>query len=144
MLELSPTRYRQATALGLVLATGLLALGIDRSLSGSLAWGVGSTLVGFLVAAGVLSLELEGLEDPSPVLLFTREACPHCDEARAILKHLQDQIGFDLWEVDITGDEDLEEAYGTEVPVVVHEQERVASLEVSEDAMRRALDPMAS
>ncbi len=143
MLELSPTRYRQTTALGLVLATGLLALGIDRSLSGSLALGVGSTLVGFLVAAGVLSLELEGLEDPSPVLLFTREACPHCDEARAILKHLQDQIGFDLWEVDITGDEDLEETYGTEVPVVVHEQERVASLEVREDAMRQALDPMA-
>lgn len=144
MPTLSPRRYRQATAAGLLAATAALGLGMERLVRGSLVLGAGLVALGVAAAALVLSLGLEGAQAPEPVLLLTREACPHCDEARAILKHLQDQIGFDLWEVDITGDEDLEEAYGTEVPVVVHEQERVASLEVREDAMRRALDPMAS
>lgn len=144
MLELGPDRYRQATAGGLLLATALLALGIDRLLQGALWFGVTATVAGFVLAGGVLSLRLEGLEEPSPVLLLTREACPHCDEARAILKHLQTSIGFDLWEVDITGDDDLVDAYGTEVPVVIQDQQRVASLEVKEEEMRQALDPMAS
>lgn len=141
MRELPPTRYRQATVLGLLVATGLLALGIDRLADGFLALGAASTLLGGLTAAAVLSLRVEGHYEPAPVLLITREACPHCDEARAILRHLQNELGFDLWEVDITEDAALSEAYGTSVPVVMQNEERVASLTVQETQLRRALVP---
>ncbi len=141
MQALPPQRYRQATALGLLLATGLLAFGIDRLAAGSLGLGAVGTLLGALVAGGVLSLRVQGAPDPEPVLLLTREACPHCEEARAILEHLQGELGFDLWVVDITGDSDLSDAYGTSVPVVMQNEERIASLSVNETKLRDALVP---
>lgn len=141
MHALPPKRYRQATVLGLLAATGLLALGIDRLANGATLLGTVSTLVGAMVAGGVLSLRVEGYEDPAPVLLLTREACPHCDEARAILEHLQDELGFDLWEVDITDDPELSRTYGTSVPVVMQREGQIASLSVRESALREALVP---
>lgn len=141
MHALPPQRYRQATVLGLLAATGLLALGIDRLANGATLLGTVSTLLGALAAVGVLSLRVEGYEEPAPVLLLTREACPHCDEARAILEHLQGELGFDLWEVDITDDPELLQAYGSSVPVVMQGEERIASLSVRESVLREGLVP---
>jgi glutaredoxin len=138
MLELGPRRYRQATVAGLLAATAALGLGAERLVDGHLLPGGLLLAAGALVATGVLSIRLEGAQAPEPVLLFTRDECPHCDEARAILESLQPELGFDLWEVDVTGDDELEAAYGTEVPVVVHEGRRLASLEVREDEVREA------
>lgn len=140
MPTLSPRRYRQATAAGLLAATAALGLGMERLVRGSLVLGAGLVALGVAAAALVLSLGLEGAQAPEPVLLLTREACPHCDEARAILTSLQGELGFDLWEVDVTGDPELVEAYGSDVPVVVHEGARVASLEVREADVRAAIE----
>lgn len=142
MPALDPDRYRAATALGLLAATAALGLGVERLARGAF-WLGGSLLgAGIAAAVAVLSLTIEGDPSQRTVLLFTREACPHCDEARAILRHLQDELGFDLWEVDITDDAELVDAYGSEVPVVVLDQERIASLEVREAEMREALTPV--
>ncbi len=142
MPALDPDRYRAATALGLLAATAALGLGVERLARG--AFWLGASLLGAGIAAAVtvLSLTIEGDPSQRTVLLFTREACPHCDEGRAILRHLQGELGFDLWEVDITGDAELVDAYGSEVPVVVVEQEQIASLEVREDEIREALTPV--
>lgn len=144
MPTLAPRRYRQATVAGLLAATGALALGIERLVAGRAVLGGLALALGVALAVLVLSLDLEGASTPSPVLLLTREECPHCDEARAIVNHLQDELGFDLWEVDITSDAELVQAYGSDVPVVVHEGRRVASLEVREEDLRSALTEPAS
>lgn len=139
MPTLAPERYRAATGLGLLAATGLLGLGIERLARGAFLLGGSSTVLGLGLAVLVLTFEIEGDPSKETVLLFTREECPHCDEARAILTHLQDDMGFDLWEVDITGDEQLTRTYGTDVPVVIVDQRRIASLEVREEEIRREL-----
>lgn len=139
MPELAPGRYRAAIGLGLLAATGLLGLGIERLARGAFLLGGTATALGVVLGALVLTLEVEGDPAGETVLLFTREECPHCDEARAILTHLQDDMGFDLWEVDITGDEQLTRAYGSDVPVVIVDQRRIASLEVREEQIRREL-----
>lgn len=139
MPKLAPEHYRAAIGLGLLAATGLLGFGVERLARGAFLLGGSSTALGLGLAVLVLTFEIEGDPSRQTVLLFTREECPHCDEARAILTHLQDDLGFDLWEVDITGDEQLTQAYGTDVPVVIVDQRRVASLEVREEQIRREL-----
>lgn len=140
MVELGPRAYRVATGLGLLAATGLLGLGAERLLHQAFLVGGIATLTGLALAGGVFWLKPEGMTtERGAVLLYRREACPHCDEGEAILRSLQTELGFDLWVVDITGDAALTKAYGSQVPVVVYKQARIASLEVREAEVRDAL-----
>lgn len=139
MPALAPSRYQAATAGGLLTATAALGLGIERLVRGAPVLGGALVAAGVALSVVVLSLRIEGDPGRRTLLLLTREACPHCDEARAILGHLQDELAFDLWEVDITDDPELVDAYGTDVPVVLLDEQVIATLEVREAEIRQVL-----
>lgn len=52
------------------------------------------------------------------VVLYSRPGCHLCDQARQVL--MAEQVGhpFELVEVDVQEDEDLEREYGIRIPVV--------------------------
>jgi glutaredoxin len=52
------------------------------------------------------------------VILYSRPGCGLCDRAREILEAERARAGFELVEVDISGDDALELAYGIRIPVV--------------------------
>ena len=53
--------------------------------------------------------------------LYKRKNCSLCDEAVVMLEWLREDYPFELEQIDITGDEALEEAYLFEIPVLIHE-----------------------
>ncbi len=52
------------------------------------------------------------------VVLYSRPGCHLCDAAREVLTAERSRSPFDLVEVDIAGDDDLERDYGVRIPVV--------------------------
>lgn len=52
------------------------------------------------------------------VVLYSRAGCHLCDAARDVLLAERPRSPFDLVEVDIAGDDDLEREYGIRIPVV--------------------------
>jgi hypothetical protein len=53
------------------------------------------------------------------VTLYSRPGCGLCNEARAVVLAEQTRTPFLLEEVDISGDDALELAYGIRIPVVL-------------------------
>jgi len=58
---------------------------------------------------------------------------------KAVLARVQARRRFELQEVDISGDPELERRYGTEVPVLEIEGKKVAKYRIAEEALERAL-----
>ena len=59
------------------------------------------------------------------VVLYSRAGCHLCDAAREVLLAERSRSPFDLVEVDVAGDDDLERDYGIRIPVVeIDGQER--------------------
>lgn len=52
------------------------------------------------------------------VVLYSRAGCHLCDAARDVLLAERSRSPFDLAEVDVGGDDDLERRYGIRIPVV--------------------------
>lgn len=52
------------------------------------------------------------------VVLYTRAGCHLCDEAKQKLKELRKQAVFELREVDIDQDPELQRRFNEEVPVI--------------------------
>lgn len=52
------------------------------------------------------------------VVLYSRAGCHLCDAARDVLLAERSRSPFDLVEVDIARDDDLEREYGIRIPVV--------------------------
>jgi glutaredoxin len=75
------------------------------------------------------------------VTLYSRPGCGLCDEAREVLQAVRERIGFDLREVDISGDDALERAYGVRIPVVVVNGEELFEISVDEGELEAALGP---
>ena len=60
-----------------------------------------------------------GTATPLPeVVLYTRVGCHLCDEAKEQLLQLRKQAAFELREVDIDRDPELQRRYNDEVPVI--------------------------
>lgn len=57
------------------------------------------------------------------VYLYTRPGCHLCDDARLMLKLVQEDVSFEISEVNIEEDDDLHEKYMLMIPVVVFEDE---------------------
>ncbi|MBI4260134.1 MAG: glutaredoxin family protein, partial [Actinobacteria bacterium] len=53
------------------------------------------------------------------VVMFSRERCGLCDEAREAVLDVRARHRFEFREVLIDGDDELERAYGIRVPVVL-------------------------
>jgi len=77
---------------------------------------------------------------PRPdVVLYHAQGCHLCERARTELAALREELGFDLREVDITGDDDLEARYRELLPVVEIDGERAFVYYVQPEGFRRRL-----
>ena len=72
-------------------------------------------------------------------MLFSGEGCHLCERARAQLYSLRDELEFELEEIDIGGDPELEARYREWLPVVEIDGERAFVYHLGEAAFRRRL-----
>ncbi|HEX2062493.1 MAG TPA: glutaredoxin family protein [Thermoanaerobaculia bacterium] len=73
------------------------------------------------------------------VAFYYAPECHLCERARAVLLQARDEEEFELEEVDISGDPELEGRYREWLPVVEIDGERAFSYFVPQDALRRKL-----
>jgi glutaredoxin len=74
------------------------------------------------------------------VILYGREGCCLCDDAREILERVRRQRQFTLEERDIDSDDALQRAYLERIPVVTIDGVEAFELFVSESELERRLD----
>jgi glutaredoxin len=73
------------------------------------------------------------------VTLFVADGCSLCKRARRTLLGAREELGFELVEVDIGGDPELEAGYREWLPVVEIDGERAFVYHVDAAALRRRL-----
>ena len=73
------------------------------------------------------------------VVLYSARGCHLCDRARSQLAELRSELEFELAEVDITGDPELEARYRELLPVVEIDGRRAFVYFVQPDAFRRRI-----
>jgi glutaredoxin len=73
------------------------------------------------------------------VAVFHAAGCHLCERALALVRALRDELGFELDEVAIDGDAELEARYRELIPVVELDGERLFTYFVHEEAFRRRL-----
>jgi glutaredoxin len=71
--------------------------------------------------------------------VYHAQGCHLCERALAQLRALRDELEYDLNEVDITGDAELEAAYREWIPVVEIDGRRRFTYHLHVDAFRRAV-----
>ena len=71
--------------------------------------------------------------------LYSKPDCPLCDEARQALGRVRERVAFDLDELDITTDGELEARLRERVPVVALDGEELFDFHVDEEALERRL-----
>jgi glutaredoxin len=74
------------------------------------------------------------------VVLYTREGCGLCEAAKQVLLAERERTPFDLEEIDVEGNDDLEMEYGIRIPVVLVDGVELFELIVDADALARALE----
>ena len=74
---------------------------------------------------------------PRVVTVYHAAGCHLCERALAQVRALRDELGFELEEVAIDGDAELEARYREWLPVVELDGERLFTYFVHEDAFRR-------
>ena len=72
-------------------------------------------------------------------MIYHADGCHLCERALAQVRALRDELGFELTEVDIGGDEALEAAYREWIPVVEIDGRRRFTYWIDPDAFRRAV-----
>jgi glutaredoxin len=75
------------------------------------------------------------------IRLVVGRDCHLCELARAELERLRPELGFEVEEVDITGDRELEREYRRWLPVVEIDGERVSVYRVEEAELRARAHP---
>lgn len=73
------------------------------------------------------------------VYLYTRPGCHLCDDARLMLKLVQEDVSFEMSEVNIEEDDELHEKYMLMIPVVVFEDEIIQYGQVDYATLLEAL-----
>jgi hypothetical protein len=76
---------------------------------------------------------------PRRVTLFRAEGCHLCESAQRVLAQVREEIPFELEDVDITGDAELERRYRERIPVVAVDGEEAFTYFVHPDGLRRRL-----
>jgi hypothetical protein len=74
------------------------------------------------------------------VTVYHAASCHLCERALAKVRAHREELGFDLEEVAIDGDAELEARYRELIPVVEIDGERVFTFYVHDDAFRRRLE----
>jgi glutaredoxin len=73
------------------------------------------------------------------VTLYSRPGCGLCDRARQVLEAERARTGFELIDVDITGEDALELEYGVRIPVVTVDGRELFELEVDPAELARVV-----
>jgi glutaredoxin len=73
------------------------------------------------------------------VVVYHAPGCHLCERALEQVRALRQELGFELREVDISGDQELEAAYRRWLPVVEIDGRRRFTYYVHADALRRAV-----
>jgi glutaredoxin len=73
------------------------------------------------------------------VVVYHARDCHLCERALEQVRGLRDELQFELREVEISGDPELEEAYREWLPVVEIDGRRRFTYHVQPDAFRRAV-----
>jgi len=71
--------------------------------------------------------------------MMTAAGCHLCDEAHEVLEEVRAEVGFDLVQVDITGDPELEAEYREQIPVVFVAGRKAFKFRVDPGELRRRL-----
>ena len=69
------------------------------------------------------------------------EGCNLCEGARRVIESVRAEVPFELEEVDIAGDDELEASYRERLPVVLVDGEEAFTYFVTPDGLRRRVDP---
>jgi glutaredoxin len=77
------------------------------------------------------------------VTLYGKPGCHLCEEARAVVEEVRAERAFDLAEVDITRDAELEARYRERIPVVAIDGEEVLELVIERSELQQVLASMA-
>jgi len=73
------------------------------------------------------------------VVLYARDGCHLCDEARRVILSVRERLPFAFSEVDIETDDDLLRDYGIRIPVVTVDGEERFEIAVDPDAFEGLL-----
>jgi glutaredoxin len=73
------------------------------------------------------------------VTLYRAAGCHLCESAGRVLAQVRTEVPFELEEVDITGDPELERRYRERIPVVLVDGEEAFTYFVHPDGLRRLL-----
>ncbi len=73
------------------------------------------------------------------VTLYSRPDCHLCDEMKRVVARVAERMPFTLDEVDISGDAQLERAYGQEIPVLLVNGTKAAKYRVTDWELMRIL-----
>jgi glutaredoxin len=73
------------------------------------------------------------------VTLFRAAGCHLCESAGRVLAQVRAEVSFELEEVDITGDPELERRYRERIPVVLVDGEEAFTYFLHPDGLRRRL-----
>jgi glutaredoxin len=73
------------------------------------------------------------------VEIFSKPECKLCNEAKEKLRALQDELKFELKEVNILESDDLTERYGERIPVITISGQHFANYRFEEEIFRERI-----
>ena len=73
------------------------------------------------------------------VTLYTRSGCHLCEDMKAVLRQVRRQRVFELTEVDISRDPELQRRYQHDIPVLLVDDTEVARHRIDEVELLRKL-----
>jgi len=73
------------------------------------------------------------------ITLYHARGCHLCESAQRVLAQVRAEIPFELEEVDIAGDTELERRYRERIPVIAVDDEEAFTFFVHPDGLRRRL-----
>ena len=73
------------------------------------------------------------------VTIYQARVCHLCESAQRVLASVREEIPFQLVEIEIDGDPELERAYRERIPVVAVDGEEAFTYFVHPDGLRRRL-----
>jgi len=74
------------------------------------------------------------------VVLYARDGCHLCDEAREVIERVRRTAAFTFIEIDIETDDALVRDYGIRIPVVAVDGEELFEISVDPAALRAAVE----
>jgi glutaredoxin len=77
--------------------------------------------------------------DPPELVLYTKPGCHLCDEMKAVVMRVTQEVGARVRELDISTDPQLEASLGEEIPVLFVNGHKAFKFRLTEEQLRRRL-----